>query len=139
MLSQVVVEAPVGRFIAIALRGAAPQPAGCSSFEGLVVSDVQIKHPFAWYPYSRAAVEKKTRLGKSFCQPPNACNLLAAGGCDAVRYVRFERVSVDGRCVQNDADLGLRHFGNVKTVLYDKCHGPTRDSWLGPEARCVCE
>ena len=137
-VAQVVVEAPVGRFVAIALRGAASTFAGCSSFDGLVLSDVQIKHPFSWFPYEHAAIQKRTRLGASFCQPPNSCNLLAAAGCDVLRHIHVERVSVAGRCVRNDADFGLRHLGNVQPVLFDKCHGPTRESLLGRDATCAC-
>jgi len=134
--SQVVVEGPVGRVLAIALRGSGQdQPeGGCSSFERLLLSDILISRPSAWFPFDQPHVWKQTRSG-GFCQPPNACNLLVAGGCDRIHRVRFERVSLNGRCVRSHGDWGLRQLGNVSVPQYDKCLGQTRDSVLG---RCTC-
>ena len=99
-------DVPVGRFVALDLRGAAPPPGNCSSVEGVHVADVALAQGLQWFA---------TDLGVR--QPGE--NLLCALRCDSMRNIVFRNTTLLGRHVRADADWNLDRVGNVVGVKYE--------------------
>ena len=109
-LERVVVERPVGRFVTIALRGAAPRGAGCSTFNGLAVRSAVLSEPMAWFA---------TNLSAPTSSPGGSSgSRLVALGCDVIENVRFADITLAGVRVDGDAVWGLVRDGNVSSVSY---------------------
>ena len=106
-VADVVVDASgVGRLLAVGLRGVAPKGGGCSSINGITLSGVVFKHGLEWFNTNLAS---PAVVGE---------NLLCAEGCDWVRAVTVENVTIGGQHVASSAEWLLDTVGNVTNVVY---------------------
>lgn len=111
-------DVPVGRIVAIGLRGAAdagPPPTqpdlNCSFLAGFELADVALLEDA---PSSALRWFATTNLSAA---PPGE-NLLCALRCDRISGVEFRNVTIGGQLVKRDTDWALDRIGNVSDVSY---------------------
>ena len=109
-VTDVRLDVPVGRIVALSLRGAAPPPGNCSHVRNVALYNITLlaANGLHWFPTA------------NLTSPPQPGeNLLCALRCDSISRITFQNVVVGGgKAVLADADWNLDRVGNVTNVEY---------------------